>query len=144
MKCSGDRDLWSSLQVMHSAAACSATPPTCHAQLVQHVNVDAPSTAPLSNSVVETSPLLFTLEAPPLRAAATAAESCVAAALHAAEEHARSCAPLCSVLREARSVRGDALERAYEMGELDIDGLRSVFERLEAFHRIVDSIQVCP
>ena len=130
------------MQIMHAAAASSATPPTCHPELVRHVNVDAPSTAPLSNAVVETSPLLSTLEAPPLRAAAAAASRHVAAALHTAEEHARGCAPLCAVLRAARAVRSEALEQAYASGSLDIDGLRAVLESIDSYWSTLDSIQV--
>eukprot|EP00892_Ulva_mutabilis_P004502 jgi/Ulvmu1/2423/UM134_0004.1 len=131
----------SAFEVVHAAAASSAMPPTCQEALVQFVNVDAPSTAPLSNAVVETSPLLFTLDAPVLRAAAAAAGRRVAAALHAAEEHARACQPLCAVLCRARAICGQQLERAYERGEVDVSGLRSVCQEIDTFQQTVDGIE---
>ena len=128
---------------MHAAAASSAMPPTCDPELVRYVNVDVPSTAPLSNAVVETSPLLFTLEASALRAAAAAAGRRVAAALRAASAHACACAPLCGVLCGARAIGGRHLEAAYHRGEVDVDGLRRVFEKIESFQQAVDRVEVC-
>lgn len=130
------------VQVMHAAAASSVMPPTCHKELVRYVNVDAPSTAPLSNAVVETSPLLFSLEAPALRAAASAAGRRVAAALSAAEAHARTCRPLCAVLCGARAIHAAQLEQAYQRGEADVHDLRVVCERIDGFQRTIEGVEV--